>query len=101
VTRQRGGIHDTRRRHRGELPRAGQRRAGGAIQQNQHRSVDAPPIITAEQLAPGISITTGALAQDRYRNQGIPYIKMGRRIRYVRADVARYLMANRRATVEA
>jgi hypothetical protein len=60
-----------------------------------------PPIMTAEQLAPGIGITTGGLAQDRYRNQGIPYIKMGRRVRYVRADVARYLMANRRATVGA
>ncbi len=57
------------------------------------------PIMTAEQLAAGISVTTGALAQDRYRNQGIPYIKMGRRVRYVRAEVARYLMANRKATV--
>jgi hypothetical protein len=60
-----------------------------------------PPIMTADQLGPGIGVTPGALAQDRYRNQGIPYVKMGRRVRYVRAEVARYLVANRRATVGA
>lgn len=58
-----------------------------------------PAIMTAEQLGPGIGVSVGSLAQDRYRNQGIPYIKMGRRVRYVRADVARFLMANRRTTV--
>jgi hypothetical protein len=58
-----------------------------------------PSIMTAEELAPAIRSSVGALAQDRYRNQGIPYIKMGRRVRYVRAEVARYLLANRRATV--
>jgi len=54
-----------------------------------------PPIMTAAELAPAIRSSEGALAQDRYRNRGIPYIRMGRRIRYVRADVARYLVANR------
>jgi hypothetical protein len=39
--------------------------------------------------------TVDALAQDRYRDRGIPYIRVGRRIRYLRADVARYLIANR------
>lgn len=54
-------------------------------------------IMTAEELAPAIRSSVGALAQDRYRNRGIPYIRMGRRIRYVRADIARYLAANRSA----
>ena len=54
-----------------------------------------PSIMTAEELAPAIRSSVGALAQDRYRNRGIPYLRMGRRIRYVRADVARYLAANR------
>ena len=54
-----------------------------------------PSIMTAEELAPAIRSSVGALAQDRYRNRGIPYIRMGRRIRYARADVARYLAANR------
>ena len=56
-----------------------------------------PSIMTAEELAPAIRSSVGAFAQDRYRNRGIPYIRMGRRIRYVRADIARYLAANRSA----
>jgi hypothetical protein len=58
-----------------------------------------PALMTAEELAPTIRRSVGALAQDRYRNQGIPYIRMGRGIRYARGEVARYLMANRQTTV--
>lgn len=55
-----------------------------------------PPVITPKQLAPKIGVSVGALAQDRYRRRGIPYVEMGqRRIRYLRADVARYLIAHR------
>lgn len=54
-----------------------------------------PVFMNAEQLAPAIGVTVGSLAQDRHRNRGIPYIRMGRRIRYVRAEVARYLAAHR------
>jgi hypothetical protein len=54
-----------------------------------------PPIMTATQLGPVIALSEGALAQDRYRGDGIPFIKIGRRVRYLRADVARYLIANR------
>jgi len=60
-----------------------------------------PAIMTAEELAPVIRRSVGALAQDRYRNQGIPYVKMGRGIRYARGEVARYLMAHYRTTIEA
>ncbi|PND54336.1 DNA-binding protein [Mycobacterium sp. ENV421] len=55
-----------------------------------------PPIITAEQLAPFLGQTVAALANDRYRGSGPPFIKHGRRIRYLRADVARYLVAHRK-----
>jgi hypothetical protein len=54
-----------------------------------------PAISTAEELAPVLSTTVSALAQDRYRGRGIRYVKFGRRVRYLRADVARYLAANR------
>lgn len=54
-----------------------------------------PAISTSRQLAPVVGTTEAALAQDRYRRCGIPYIKFGRRVRYLRADVARYLMTNR------
>jgi hypothetical protein len=56
---------------------------------------DLPSIMTAAELAPAIRVTVGALSQDRFQKRGIPYIRMGSRsIRYVRADVARYLAAN-------
>ncbi len=56
-------------------------------------------VIKPQELAPVIRTTVDALAQDRYRRTGIPYIKLGRRVRYLRADVARYLMAHRMTPV--
>jgi hypothetical protein len=60
-----------------------------------------PPVMTAAVLGPVIGFSEGALAQNRYlanlgpRSDTIPYIKIGHRIRYLRADVARFLLANR------
>jgi hypothetical protein len=54
-----------------------------------------PAIMTAAQLGPVLGLSEGALAQDRYRGDGVPHIKIGRRVRYLRADVARYLIAHR------
>jgi hypothetical protein len=56
-----------------------------------------PPIMTTAQLAPALEMTVDALSQDRQRTDGkvIPYVKLGRRVRYLRADVCRYLLANR------
>ncbi len=51
--------------------------------------------MTTQQLAPVLDVTPAALAQDRYRGVGIPYVKLGRRVRYIRADVARYLVTHR------
>jgi hypothetical protein len=54
-----------------------------------------PTMLTSEELAPLLRCTTGALANERYRGIGVPYIKCGRRVRYLRADVARYLQTRR------
>ena len=55
--------------------------------------------MSTEDLAQALGITAEALAQDRYRNahtaDGIPYIKIGRRVRYLKADVCQYLAAHR------
>jgi hypothetical protein len=59
-----------------------------------------PPGMKPQELAPVIRTTVAALAQDRYRRVGIPYVKLGRRVRYMRADVARYLAANRSTPLE-
>lgn len=56
-----------------------------------------PPVMTTEQLAPVLGISPDALAQDRYRTdgQGVPFTRIGRRARYLRADVMAYLISNR------
>jgi hypothetical protein len=57
--------------------------------------LDLPAVATPEQVGPVLGKTQAALAQDRNRKRGIPYIKVGSRIRYLRSDVEAYLLANR------
>jgi hypothetical protein len=54
-----------------------------------------PPVATAPQVAAVVQTTVDALAQDRYRRRGIPFVKIGGRVRYLREDVIAYLAANR------
>lgn len=56
---------------------------------------DLPPIATAGQVAEVLQTTVDALAQDRYRRRGIPHVKIGGRVRYLRADVLQFLTDNR------
>jgi hypothetical protein len=57
-------------------------------------------VATARELAPVRGITEASLAQDRYLRVGIPYVKFGRRVRYLRTDVARYLAAHRAESLQ-
>lgn len=54
-----------------------------------------PPVATPSQVAAVVQMSVDALAQDRYRRRGIPYVKIGGRVRYLRQDVLNYLNANR------
>jgi hypothetical protein len=54
-----------------------------------------PPLLTPKQLAAFIHSTEAALSQDRYLGKGIPYTRIGARIRYLRADVLAHLAAHR------
>lgn len=54
-----------------------------------------PPVATAAQVATVVQTTVDALAQDRYRRRGIPYVKIGGRVRYLRDDVLKFLSENR------
>lgn len=54
-----------------------------------------PPVSKPEGLAAFIGTTADALAQDRYRRRGIPYVKIGGRVRYLREDVLKFLADNR------
>jgi hypothetical protein len=57
---------------------------------------DLPEIATAADVARVVKTTEAALAQDRYLGRGLPYIKIGRRVRYLRADIVAYLEASRK-----
>lgn len=54
-----------------------------------------PELITPKQLSEYTEIPESSLAQDRYLNVGIPYVKFGKRVRYLREDVIAYVKANR------
>ncbi|MBI2700044.1 MAG: helix-turn-helix domain-containing protein [Mycobacterium sp.] len=56
---------------------------------------DLPPVATAGQVAKVVQTTVDALAQDRYRRRGIPFVKIGGRVRYLREDVLKFLADNR------
>ena len=62
-----------------------------------------PQIMTAPKVASLLDMTVDALSQDRVGgNPTIPYVKLGRRrIRYLRSDLIRFLLANRIGDTEA
>lgn len=53
-----------------------------------------PRLLTARQVAEWLGISEQALAQDRYRGEGVPYVKVGQRIRYRLPDLVKYLDDN-------
>ena len=55
-----------------------------------------PPVMNTGELASLLGLTAPGLQQARYRKMGIPYVKVGNRVRYLRIDVARWLLANRK-----
>ena len=54
-----------------------------------------PPVATGRQVAAVIGTSEAALSQERYQHRGIPYTRIGRRVRYLRSDVIEYLATNR------
>lgn len=61
---------------------------------------DLPPVATARHVASLLGTTEASLAQDRYLGKGLPWTRVGRRVRYLRSDVLEFLVSNRiRGTV--
>ncbi|MDO0975981.1 helix-turn-helix domain-containing protein [Mycolicibacterium frederiksbergense] len=56
---------------------------------------DLPAVMTSAQLAEFLQSTAAAMAQDRYLGRGVPYTRIGRRVRYLKADVLKYLEDNK------
>jgi Helix-turn-helix domain len=53
-----------------------------------------PDLMTTAEVAEFIRASKQSLDQDRYLNRGLPYVRIGRKIRYRREHVLKYLDAN-------
>jgi len=56
-----------------------------------HSHETCPALLTAEQVAELTGLSTETLAQWRSQRRGIPYLKIGRAVRYDAMDVHEYL----------
>ena len=62
----------------------------------QYSGQAADVVLTPQDLADRWTTTTGALAQQRYRGDSVPFVRIGKRtIRYRLADVLAYEEAQR------
>lgn len=50
-------------------------------------------LATVSEVAEALNVTESALAQQRYRHQGLPFVRVGRSVRYRWSDVEAYLQA--------
>lgn len=57
-----------------------------------------PKFLKAEDVAEWLGLSVQALAADRHRDEGIPYVKIGKRVRYRLDEVLAYIEANTVAT---
>ena len=53
-----------------------------------------PALMTTAEVADFIRASKQSLDQDRYLGRGLPYVRIGRKIRYRKEDVLEYLDAN-------
>lgn len=53
-----------------------------------------PQFLRAKEVAEWLGISEQALASDRFRGDGIPYVRIGTRIRYRMADLLKYVEEN-------
>lgn len=79
-------------------PRSGGGSISAALLEEMERQVPEhllPHIAKPEHVAAVLHTTVDALAQDRYRRRGLPWCKVGGRVRYLRADVLKFLADSR------
>lgn len=56
---------------------------------------DSAILIDENEVAKICGRSVHTLRQDRHANRGIPYIRLGRSVRYLVQDIENYLIANR------
>lgn len=53
-----------------------------------------PKLLRASEVAEWLGLTEAALAQDRHRGEGLPFVRFGTRIRYRLDDLLAYVNEN-------
>lgn len=53
-----------------------------------------PVLLTEKQVEAATGVPVASLKTDRCRGVGMPYVKLGRRVRYRADDLAEYIAAN-------
>ena len=64
-------------------------------------SKELPKFLKCKEVAEWLGISEQALAQDRFRGDGIPFVRIGARVRYRLADLHEYVEKNTVQTVPA
>ena len=59
-----------------------------------------PQFLSEAEVAKILSISRATLQQNRWLNRGIPFLKVGRSVRYAVTDLQAYIEENRVATEE-
>ena len=57
-------------------------------------SKELPKFLKCKEVAEWLGISEQALAQDRFRGDGIPFVRIGARVRYRLADLHEYVEKN-------
>lgn len=57
-------------------------------------AVDVPVLWTEKRTAEQLGVSPDSLRQDRHRGIGLPFVRLGRKVRYRADDVAAYIAAN-------
>lgn len=65
--------------------------ARSEVQAGEFRAMEARKLLTAEEVAALTGLAVETLAQWRSQRRGIPYLKVGRAVRYHPSDVQQYL----------
>ncbi len=64
------------------------------MEDHTENAAELPEVATPQETAKFVRSTTAALAQDRYLGRGLPYVKYGSRVRYLRDQVMAHLREN-------
>lgn len=73
------------------MRRTGDSNCFGNLMSRELQAEEATKLLTAEEVADLTGLSPGTLAQWRSQRRGIPYLKIGRTVRYDVTDVESYL----------